>query len=275
MSGQSQKLAKWSLVLLATASAMLSTDLNQARAQQSQTENTESTGFKTQQGTLDLTPLPDQDKPAAVKPQVLNGQVSHSASLPQPEQDNGAAQSEMPPKRQATENNGTATVDLGSLIDMMQRNKARNVFTSLFSATIRTDANGQTFTLHNRRPNLSPEYFRKLNYGVIGLTLISFLDGRQSVITGVYPTCPAALAGIAPGDIMYEANGYRFKPGDDQRILWQVCAGKADTPIDVTVIRRGQPITFHLTRMNIEDIQDTRVRTQYEMLLSAFGAPQQ
>lgn len=271
MSGQSQKLAKWSLVILTVASSLVPSDLNQARAQQSSSEDA---SFKTQQGTLDLTPLPDGDRPAAAKSQVLNGQVSHSTRVPQPADDNGPAQSQLPTERQALDNNGTATVDLGGLIDMMQRNKAKNVFTSLFSATIRTDATGQTFTLHNRRPNLSPDYFRKLNYGVIGLTLISFLDGRQSVITGVYPTCPAALAGIAPGDIMYEANGYRFKPGDDQRILWQVCAGKADTPIDVTVIRRGQPITFHLTRMNIEDIQDTRVRIQYEMLLSAFGAPQ-
>lgn len=272
MSGQSQKLAKWSLTLLAAASSLVPSDLNQARAQQSLPEGA---SFKTQQGTLDLTPPTDGDKPAAAKSQVLNGQVSHSARLPQPSEDSGPAQSELPPEHQALDNNGKATIEPSRSIDTKQLKRVKNIFSSLFNITLTTDDTDQQLTLQNRRPKLSPDDFRKLNYGVIGLTLMSFLDGRQSVVTGVYPTCPAALAGIARGDIMYEANGYRFKPGDDQRVLWQVCAGKADTPVDVTVIRRGQPITFHLTRMNIEDIQDKRVRTQYEMLLSALGAPQE
>jgi hypothetical protein len=39
MSGQSQKLAKWSLILLAVVYSVVPSDLNQARAQQSSSED--------------------------------------------------------------------------------------------------------------------------------------------------------------------------------------------------------------------------------------------
>ena len=121
---------------------------------------------------------------------------------------------------------------------------------------------------------MSSDDYRKLDYGVIGLESVVQLDGSGPVVTNCFPTCPATIAGIRPGDRIVKAGDYAFKRGDGQRVLWQKVGGKADTPIDITVLRDGELITFHLMRMNIEDIEDERIRRTFEALLSALGPAQ-
>ena len=70
-----------------------------------------------------------------------------------------------------------------------------------------------------------------------------------------------------------KAGDHVFREGEGQRVLWQVVGGKAGTMVDIVVLRRGQELIFHLTRMNIEDIKDARIRLNYEQLLSALGPP--
>ncbi len=128
--------------------------------------------------------------------------------------------------------------------------------------------------LNSRTPQMSSEQFRKLEYGVIGLDAVLQLDGTSGpVVRHLYPSCPAELAGMQPGDRIVQAQDHIFKPGEGQRVLWNIVGGKAGTPLDVTVLRQGQPITFHMVRMNIEDIQNERIRRMYENLLSALGPP--
>jgi len=124
-------------------------------------------------------------------------------------------------------------------------------------------------------PTMSPDQFRRLEHGVIGLEAVGHLDSDYPIVTVLAPTCPASLAGIRPGDLLVKADDHVFKQGEGQSVLWQVVGGKAGTPVDITVLRDGQELTFHLIRMNIEDIKDDRIRTTYERLLSAFGPPGQ
>jgi hypothetical protein len=132
---------------------------------------------------------------------------------------------------------------------------------------------GGVIDLRSQRPKLSSEEYRKMEYGVIGLEAVMPLNGSGLAVNGVFPTCPCANAGIRPGDLVVKANNYVFQPGDGQRVLWKMVGGKADTPVDVTVLRNAELITFHLMRMNIEDIKDDGIRETFEALLSALGPP--
>jgi hypothetical protein len=116
------------------------------------------------------------------------------------------------------------------------------------------------------------EDVRALQYGVIGMISTKFA-AAQPIVDRVFPTCPAALAGILPGDAVVEANGHVFTRGDGPREYWQRIGGKAGTPIDVTVLRDGRLLTFHMKRMNIEDIENTEIRSRYERVLGYFGPP--
>jgi len=124
-------------------------------------------------------------------------------------------------------------------------------------------------------PTMSKEQFRKLEYGVIGMVSVVQNGAPGPLVTKVYPTCPAADAGIIPGDVVVQTGDHVFHVGDGQREMWRSIVGRAGTPVDVTVLRDGKEIVFHLVRMNIEDISDNNIRYCYECLLSAYGARDQ
>lgn len=123
------------------------------------------------------------------------------------------------------------------------------------------------------RSQWTPEQFRKLEYGVLGIVATKTVFSRHYTVTQVLPGCPAALAGIQTGDVEIAANGHVFTAEDDQRTYWHTVAGKAGTPVDIVISRKGEPITFHLTRMNIEDIENEKVRRMFERMLSLLGPP--
>jgi hypothetical protein len=208
------------------------------------------------------------DKPADAKPELktlLNGQVTREDASAQVERQGAQVPGTMDLNTAIDTLLGAAhSLDAGD-INRLQR-------THGITLTIRDNGAG-LFDLRPRRPQMSPEEFRKLEYGVIGMESVAHLDGTPPVVAVVFPTCPAANAGIRKGDQVIKANDYVFKPGDGQRVLWQVVGGKAGTPIDITVLREGQLITFHLIRMNIEDIEDVELRQTFENLLSHLGPP--
>ncbi len=120
---------------------------------------------------------------------------------------------------------------------------------------------------------MSSEDFRKMEYGVLGLAASKWVGGTYYTVREVLPDCPASIAGIKPGDILLQANQHVFSKDDDQRVYWQTVAGKAGTAVDIVVSRDEKPITFHLTRMNIEDIKNDNIRRMFEMKLSLLGPP--
>ncbi|MBS1999614.1 MAG: hypothetical protein JSS86_24985 [Cyanobacteria bacterium SZAS LIN-2] len=129
------------------------------------------------------------------------------------------------------------------------------------------------FNFLGRRATMTSDEYRKLNYGVLGIIGQKSLLNRFYTITEVLPECPAALAGIRRGDIEIQASDHVFTRQDDQAAYWHTMCGKAGTPVDIVVKRGEELLTFHLVRMNIEDIRDDRVRRMYERMLSLLGPP--
>ncbi len=114
------------------------------------------------------------------------------------------------------------------------------------------------------------DQFRKLQYGVIGVRLMQSRE-HQPEIVEVYPTCPAAIAGIRPGDQVMKANDHVLSGMEAQKEFWKIVTGKPDTPVDLTILRDGQVLVIRLMRMNIEDIEDADSRKHYENLLRRLG----
>jgi PDZ domain len=128
-----------------------------------------------------------------------------------------------------------------------------------------------TFSGLSGQAQMSTEDYRKMQYGVVGM--VSRMTDGPPVVINVYPTCPAAKAGIRTGDMVVKVDDRALRASEGQYIFWKTVAGKADTPVDVTVLRDGKLISFHMIRMNIEDIEDSRIRHNYERMLSLLGPP--
>ena len=130
------------------------------------------------------------------------------------------------------------------------------------------------FTFRSRQA-LSAEDYRKMEYGVLGIVGQKSIFSRYYTVTHVLPDCPAAQAGVQVGDIQMQAGDHVFTDSDSQGTYWRTMCGKAGTPVDIVVKRGEELLTFHLVRMNIEDIQNERIRRMYEQMLSLFGPPGQ
>jgi hypothetical protein len=128
----------------------------------------------------------------------------------------------------------------------------------------------------DNRAKLSAEEYRKLNYGIIGVVITAHPPNDNDLkITHLYPDCPAVLAGMQEGDVIVQADQHVFQDSDGQTEFWHAVGGKAGTPVDVIVVRKGERLTFHLIRMNIEDFKDENLRRLFETYLSSMGLPQQ
>ena len=136
---------------------------------------------------------------------------------------------------------------------------------------LRMGGRAAPFSGLNGRAKLSTEDYRKMQYGVVGM--VSRMTDGPPVVINVFPTCPAVKAGIRPGDMVVKVGNRVLRASQGQYIFWKTVAGKADTPVDVTVLRDGNLIPFHMIRMNIEDIEDVKIRRDYERMLSIMGPP--
>jgi C-terminal processing protease CtpA/Prc len=155
------------------------------------------------------------------------------------------------------------------------QNDQKREQTVTLSGKVHHNDSGQSdsphFSLFGRK--MTSEDYRSLNYGILGMvTWRSIFSGKQTV-TEVYDGCPAALAGIRPGDIEIQADDHVWTRSDDQRSNWNIADGEAGTPIDIVIKRHGELLTFHLVRMNIEDIQNNSIRRMFERMLLRLGPP--
>ncbi|HEY9718910.1 MAG TPA: PDZ domain-containing protein [Trichormus sp.] len=166
-------------------------------------------------------------------------------------------------------------VDLQALMGMaqMQQQQALKRFAKSPYFNLMINGSNPFMMMTPQRPTMSSEQFRQLNYGVLGIDSVQDGVTAGSVVRTLYPGCPAESSGMRVGDRMIKVNDYTMRPGDGQKVMWHLMDGKADTPCDVTVNRNGELLTFHLVRMNMEDIPDFRTRFMFEMLLSAYGPP--
>ena len=160
-------------------------------------------------------------------------------------------------------NGGVTRTDKRRLLHDMLLGPAGN--TSARTAAVESRASGPV--------RMTADEYRRLEYGVIGFNAELRFNVSGPVVTTLFPSCPAANAGIKPGDVLVMAGSHTFQSGEGQEVLWRVVGGRAGTPLEMSVMRDGKVLSFSLVRMNIEDIQDDRIRNYYEDLLSRYGAP--
>ncbi len=127
------------------------------------------------------------------------------------------------------------------------------------------------FELSGRK--FSREDFRKMEYGILGMVSVKLPLADHYLVVKVIPGCPAAEAGIKPGDKQISTNGHVWTSKDTRKTYWQISDGKAGTPVDLVLMRKGEMLQFHLTRMNIEDLPNPSLRRIYEKMLEHFGPP--
>ena len=121
---------------------------------------------------------------------------------------------------------------------------------------------------------LSAEDYRALGAGCAGYESDRTFFQNIAKVTIVYRGSPAEAAGIRRGDKVIDN-----APDNAQAIAhptveqWTVSFDRAGTPVDVTVLRHGQPVKLTLIRMNIEDIQEDKYRHQWEQIIRELGYP--
>jgi C-terminal processing protease CtpA/Prc len=118
---------------------------------------------------------------------------------------------------------------------------------------------------------LTSDDYRKLEFGITGFA--SEKVGRYPVVKRIYKGCPAEEVGLRTGDVMLRANGREFRQTDEQGDYWRIVDGRSGTRVALKVRRGDSIITFHLKRMNIEDIPDAHTRAKFEKLLRTYGPP--
>lgn len=119
---------------------------------------------------------------------------------------------------------------------------------------------------------LSADEYRALGVGCTGMEADKPFFQDIAKVTVVYPGSPADKAGIRRGDeIINNEKDNAQAVANPEIPQWQVKLGKAGTPIDLTFLRHGQPVTITLVRMNIEDIQDAKYRERWEKIVRDLG----
>ncbi|MBI2812090.1 MAG: PDZ domain-containing protein [Candidatus Melainabacteria bacterium] len=131
--------------------------------------------------------------------------------------------------------------------------------------------NSPSFGLFGRR--WTTEDYRSLNYGILGIVMVRFPFSKAERITQLFPDCPAVQAGLRPGDVVVKIADHVLSGHETQKTTWHTADGVAGTHVEYTVKRHGQLLTFDLTRMNIEDIQNDSIRRMYERMLRELGPP--
>jgi C-terminal processing protease CtpA/Prc len=295
---------KNALTILTIILALGMQQIPSASAQESSPAKTDDAQLQSLQPSLDAT-VPAPEKPAsdmtAPEKPVLNGEVSKAeekaekkaekeaekraerqaqvARILQEQNNNGSdpAQAFASQLGMLMNNSGGQSLQMGgaqlqNLQDLIRSARASGKVNIILNGNANSAFDPSSFFGTSQKPKMSSEEFRKLEYGVVGMESTVIGASRAEVVK-VEPWGPAAKGGVLPGDVVVQAADHIFKPGEGQREIWHAFAGKAGTPVDLTVLRDASLLTFHLIRMNIEDIPDTNRRLMYEMLLSHFGPP--
>ena len=97
------------------------------------------------------------------------------------------------------------------------------------------------------------------------------------VIEDVLVNQPAARAGLRPGDVLVGVGAVQFSsPANVESQLSEaskLIRGKAGTPVDVSVRRGTERLTFHLVRANLQLPSVFERRFGHVYLVCATGKP--
>lgn len=97
--------------------------------------------------------------------------------------------------------------------------------------------------------------------GIIGVKFVLF-NGRAPIINRVFPLTPAFDAGMQPDDVIVAVDGVPTR-GLRKEEVYDMIVGTPGTPVTVSVERDGDFKVYKLTRMNINDLTDPAVRSDY------------
>jgi bifunctional DNA-binding transcriptional regulator/antitoxin component of YhaV-PrlF toxin-antitoxin module len=124
------------------------------------------------------------------------------------------------------------------------------------------------------KADMTADDFRSLGIGTLGYEAL--LKGDSSKVEKVFPGSPAEQAGIRKGDVVIrDADAAKdLAQGRPTGSNYAVILRRAGSVDEVTVLRDKQPVTLQVTRMNIADIADDKVRKMWEkMILNLADAP--
>lgn len=82
---------------------------------------------------------------------------------------------------------------------------------------------------------------------------VQYTANDLNLVTRVYKDSPAELAGLQEGDIFFEVDGESIEGLNSDQIK-EMIVGDAGTTVDVTVLRKNQPMTFTMTRAEVSAI---------------------
>jgi len=191
------------------------------------------------------------------------GGIDSASSTASAEQDTSQHQSKATPL--------TGTVSRSDFSHDVQQQHSENQSKGTLDSGVEETPKFHLFSKRHKYVMTSADY-RNLQFGVTGFES-TMLSGKYQVVTHVFRNCPAEAAGILPGDRVLKANDHVFTEHDAQKEVWKYMDGRAGTEVVITILRKKEVLTFRLLRMNIEDIQDARLRWTYEHLVHTLGTP--
>jgi C-terminal processing protease CtpA/Prc len=148
----------------------------------------------------------------------------------------------------------------------LQSEKAKDDAQRIFALAIKKLAAGE---------ELSSEEYRSLGVGCVGFESTRTLFKEIGRITAVYRDFPAQQAGIRKGDRIISDSTDEEAKANPQQPRYQVTFAQAGTSAQINILRHGHPVTYTLTRMNVEDIQEPEIRQRWEDIIRRLGFPKE
>jgi C-terminal processing protease CtpA/Prc len=121
------------------------------------------------------------------------------------------------------------------------------------------------------REKMTSEDYRDLQIGIVGCNTVRHIGKGFARVEEVVPGTPAAQAGIRKGDVQILRPDEEWHPKDPTHSIWLFSGGRAGSKVNMTFLRQGQEVSVSLTRMNIEDLPDAKIRRQYESWARKLG----
>lgn len=119
---------------------------------------------------------------------------------------------------------------------------------------------------------LTAEEYRSLGVGCVGMETDRKFFQNIAVISDVYRDSPADRAGLRRGDRLIDDRDNDDAAKEHPEIpRWKVTFGQAGTQAQYILLKHQKKVPITLTRMNIEDIADDKVRHEWEQIISKLG----
>jgi C-terminal processing protease CtpA/Prc len=209
-------------------------------------------GLRLETASLDVSQASNREAPASPPEKtMLYGKARKHDALPDATGAHGAPQYQ-PDDLSATDNQATLAAEKASTAAILYALAAKKL------------AAGQ---------QLSSNEYRSLGAGCAGYESDRTFFQQIAKVSAVYRGSPADKAGLRKGDKLIDIENDEDAKANPSVPIWGVTTGLAGTPVTLTVLRHGHPVAMTLIRMNIEDIEDPKIRQMWEDVIRNLGYP--